>query len=58
MLPYNTSGLRKLIKHKHTLRHAYVKDPTDENKQKCGTFNNKLTLHLRKKEYIQEQLDM
>ena len=24
-LPYITSGLRKSIKHKHTLRHAYAK---------------------------------
>ena len=47
-LPYITSGLRKSIKHKHTLRHAYVKDPTDENKHKCRTFNNKLTSFLKK----------
>ena len=47
-LPYITSGLRKSIKHKHTLRHAYAKDQTDENKQKCRTFNNKLTLTLKK----------
>ena len=40
-------------------RHAYVKDSTDENKQKCRTFNNKLTSLLRKQEqdYIEEQLD-
>ena len=59
-LPYITSGLRKLIKHKHTLRHAYVKDPTDENKQKCRTFNNKFTLLLRNREqdYIEEQVDL
>ena len=42
-LPYITSGLQKSIKHKHTLRHAYAKNPSDENKQKCRTFNNKLT---------------
>ena len=42
------------------LRHAYGKDPTDENKQKCRTFNNKLTSLLRKREqdYIEEQLDL
>ena len=59
-LPYITSGLRKPIKHKHTLRHAYAKDPTDENKQKCRTFNNKLTSLLREREqdYIEEQLDL
>ena len=34
-LPYITCGLRKSIKHKHTPRHAYTKDPSDENKQKC-----------------------
>ena len=55
-----TSGLRKSIKHKHTLRHAYIKDTTDENKQKCRTFNNKLTSLLRKREhdYMEEQLDL
>ena len=60
MLPYITSGLRKSIKYTHTLRHAYVKDPTDENKHKCRTFNNKLTSLLRKREqdYIEEQLDL
>ena len=59
-LPYITSGLRNSIKHKHTRRHAYAKDPTDENKQKCRTFNNKLTSLLRKREqgYIEEQLDL
>ena len=59
-LPYITSGLRKSIKHKHTLRHAYAKDPTDENKQKCRTLNNKLTSLLRKREqdYVEEQLDL
>ena len=59
-LPYITSGLGKSINHKHTLRHAYVKDPTNENKQKCRTFNNKLTSLLRKQEqdYIEEQLDL
>ena len=41
-------------------RHAYVKDPTDENKQKCRTFNNNLTSLLRTREqhYIEEQLDL
>ena len=42
-LPYITSGLRKSIQYKHILRHIYAKNPTDENKQKCRTFNNKLT---------------
>ena len=60
MLLYITSGLRWSIKHKHALRHAYVKDPTDDNKQICRTFNNKLTSLLRKREqgYIEEQLDL
>ena len=40
-LPYITSGLRKSIQYKHILRHIYAKNPTDENKQKCRTFNNK-----------------
>ena len=55
-----TSGLRKSIKYKNTLRHAYIKHPTDKNKQKCRTFNNKLTSLLRKREqdYIEEQLDL
>ena len=40
--------------------HIYAKNPTDENKQKCRTFNNKLTSLLRKREqdYIEEQLDL
>ena len=59
-LPYITSGLRKSIQYKHIFRHIYAKDPTDENKQKCRTFNNKLTSLLRKREqdYIEEQLDL
>ena len=59
-LPYITSGLRKSIQYKHILRHIYAKNPTDENKQKCRTFNNKLTSLLRKREqdYIEEQLDI
>ena len=42
------------------LRHIYARDPTDENKQKCRTFNNKLTSLLRKRdqEYIEDQLDL
>ena len=56
-LPYITSGLRKSNQYKHILRHIYAKNPTDENKQKCRTFNNKLTSLLRKLEqdYIEEQ---
>ena len=59
-LPYITSELRKSIQYKHILRHIYAKNPTDENKQKCRTFNNKLTSLLRKREqdYIEEQLDL
>ena len=59
-LPYITSGLRKLIQYKHILRHIYAKNPTDENKQKCRTLNNKLTSLLRNREqdYIEEQIDM
>ena len=59
-LPYITSGLRKSIQYKHILRHIYAKNPTDENKQKCRTFNNKLTSLLRKREqdYIEKQLDI
>ena len=45
---HENSRLHRPIKHKHTFRHAYVKDPTDENKQKCRTFNNKSTSLLRK----------
>ena len=39
---------------------SHAKNPTDENKQKCRTFNNKLTSLLRKREqdYIEEQLDI
>ena len=59
-LPYITSGLRKSIQYKHILRHIYAKNSTDKNKQKCGTFNNKLTSLLRKLEhdYIEEQLNL
>ena len=59
-LPYITSGLRKSIQYKHILRHIYAKHPSDENKQKCRTFNNKLTSLLRKREqdYIEVQLDI
>ena len=59
-LPYITSALRKSVKHKHTIRLAYVKDPTNKNKQKCRTFNNKLISLLRKREqdYIEKQLDL
>ena len=57
-LPYITSGLRKSIQYKHILRRIYAKNPTDENKQKCRTFNNKLTSHLRKQDYIEQQLDL
>ena len=60
-LPYITSGLRKSIQYKHILRHIYAKHPSDENKQKCRTFNNKLTSLLRKREQdynIEEQLDI
>ena len=59
-LPYITSGLRKSIQYKHILRHIFAKNPTDENKQKCRTFNDKLTSLLRKREqdYIEEQLDI
>ena len=55
-LPYITSGLRKSIQYKHILRHIYAKNPTAENKQKCRTFNNKLTSLLRKREldYIKQ----
>ena len=49
-LPYITSGLRKSIQYKHIRRHIYFKNPTDENKQKCRTLNNKLTSVLRKRE--------
>ena len=60
MMPYITSGLRKSMQYKHMLIHIYAKNSTDENKQKCRTFNNKLTSHLRKREqdYIEEQLDL
>ena len=59
-LPYSTSGLCKSIQYKHILRHIYAKNPTDEKRQKCRTFNNKLTSLLRKREqdYIEEQLDL
>ena len=59
-LPYITSGLRKSIHYNHILKHIYVKNPTNENKQKCRTFNNKLTTLLRKREqdYIEEHLDL
>ena len=59
-LPYITSGLRKSIQYKHILRHIYAKNLTDEIKQKCRTFNIKLTSLLRKREqdYIEEQLDI
>ena len=58
-LPYITSGLCKSIQYKDILRHIYAKNPTNEIKQKCRTFNNKLTSLLRKREqdYIKEQLD-
>ena len=45
----------------HTLKlYAYVKDPADENEQKCRTFNNKLTSLLRKweQDYIEAQPDL
>ena len=56
MLQYITSGLRKSIQYKHILRHIYAKDLTDENKQKCRTFNNKLTSLLtnREQDYIED----
>ena len=59
-LPYITSGLRKSIQYKHSFRHINAKDPTDENKRKCRTFNNKLTSLLRKREqdYVVDQLDL
>ena len=57
---YITGRLCNSIKHKHSPRHAYVKDETDENKHKCRTFNNKLTslLRTREQDYIEEQLDL
>ena len=59
-LPYITSGLRKNNSILHILRYIYAKNPTDENKQKCRSFNNKLPSLLRKREqvYIEEQLDL
>ena len=46
--------------HQSNINIDYVKDPTDENKQKCIIFNNRLTSLLRKREqdYIEEQLDV
>ena len=58
-LPYLTAALRKSIKTKHILKHAYEKNPTIDNRLLCTTFNNKLTslLRNREKEYIEEQLE-
>ena len=59
-LPYLTAALRKSIKTKHILKHAYEKNPSKDNRLLCTTFNNKLTslLRNREKEYIEEQLEL
>ena len=59
-LPYLTAALRKYIKTKHILKHAYEKSPSKDNRLLCTTFNNKLTslLRNRENEYIEEQLEL
>ena len=59
-LPYITMDYENQSNINIYLKHIYAKNPTDENKQKCLTFNNKLTSLLRKREqdYIEEQLDL
>ena len=41
---------KKSIEYKHILNHIFKKNPTIENRLKCSTFNNKLTLLLRIRE--------
>ena len=55
-LPYITKALQQSIKTKHLLNFAYKKNPTETNKLKSTTFNNKLTslLRNREKDYIEE----
>ena len=52
--------MQQSIKTKHLLNFAYKKNPTETNKLKSTTFNNKLTslLRNREKDYNEEQLEL